>query len=110
MINHLNPEGMPIHPQCASYTSADLPCTCESLYGYIGDNVLRAITVYEAQELRATPIIQDDEDLGLTSAERGLWKKSEELRCKAGLDFANGDMNMARYQTGTWQRARETQE
>ena len=95
MTTHSQPNGLPVHASCAALRSTDFPCNCQMNYGYIGDDVNKAIEVAERLEMRNAPILSDDEELGLTSTERGFWKNSEDLRCKAGLDFAKGEINFA---------------
>lgn len=102
-----------------------LACTCQSAYGEITD-VDKAIETAERLEARPNPHTSADTgtaptdqgkplDAGLhdvpgfdnqRGVERGFWKQSEFLRCQAGKNFANGDLDMSRYQTGTWARAR----
>jgi len=38
------------------------------------------------------------------STERGFWKDSENLRCRAGLGFTKGDLDMTRFQRFPWVR------
>ena len=117
------PDGVGIHPECEALTLGDgTPCNCRKLYGFTDlDSALEHATRKDLQrspyrEIGSGPdadeaLSKDSAPQGLVErVERGLWKESEYLRCRAGLDFVNGDMDMSNYQKGTWQRAREAQE
>lgn len=124
MSKHAPPTGLPIHPECSVVEGALLgECSCVEKYDYVS-NVERGVEVAERLEGRRNPNPAmghgpDGDDNESTDNlrdvpksdfvnESGFFKDSENLRCKAGLDFKAGPMNYDRFKSGSWAFAQET--
>lgn len=130
MAAHNKPAGLPIHPECSALGDGGAECTCDIGYRQATD-LDRAIEVAERLEGRSNPCVYPgrgpdadeaegrartsskvfsdatpDNDYGVTTVERGFWKESEDLRCKAGKDFARGPLNYDRFKGDNWERAK----
>lgn len=111
----------PRHPSCAALSNGAEPCTCDAEFGFNGgDDPARAIEIAERMDNRKQEShygrgSDQDEEGGQRQHQSGgkqhtkpdghFWKRSEFLKCNAGVPMK--DLDMSRFRTPEWQRAKE---
>ena len=116
---HSQPNGRPVHPACTFRPNRKFgegqPCSCDKLWGrWDGTDESLVQLVQEGQRAAARRKgSQHGDDLQkyLENDARkgwdGFWSNAEHLRCVSGREFLNGELDMKRFKSANWQRARE---
>lgn len=119
--SHSRPNGRPVHPACTFRTAvrrdqAPQPCSCDKLWnGWDGTKETLDVMIsnQERRERRSksfenssdfASFIENDSRKGWD----GFWSTAENLRCIRGKNFIKGNLDMRRFQSYTWERARES--
>lgn len=127
-MNHSQPNGRPVHAECAKLDDLGKPCTCDEAWDYwdgTTEALDRAIAVAMLQETRKRPARlgrgpDDDEQASpdnkptlSTSGDYmgGFWSHAQDLKCKRGdpmrpLVYAIGyNWKRAQAEDERWERS-----